>query len=484
MSAGSLDRLEPALLWHWFLEVCSVPRESGAEERMSDFLERFASDRALECLRDRVGNVLIRKPASGSRSASVALQAHTDMVAESLPGIGHDFSRDPIVPFVEEGSWVTARGTTLGADNGMGVAAMLTLLDSEGITHPPLECLFTVDEERGMVGARQLDPSWLCSRRLINLDSESDTTFFIGCAGGHDTTITASFESCPIPSGLLLREVSVEGLRGGHSGVAIDREGANAICLLSRALSGLPETMGLHLVGMGNPGRSNVIPVSASAAVALPERVLPKLEAFLLRKLEEFRTEYRNADDGILMTCRDREAQAGSCLTYSGTRRALDLLLAVPHGVTRMSSVTPGLVETSTNLSGVVLEGPVLTIFTSQRSSLDPAREDLYARLAAIARLAGGSAEISMEYPGWNPDPGAGLVRLAVSTFEELFGIEPTLLSVHAGLECGMFARKVPGLEMLSIGPEIRRVHTPEERLSIGSTQRFWRLLLRLLERV
>ena len=491
-ASGPLAGLEPSSVWRWFAAVSAIPRESGNEGGIGDFLEDFARQRSLDHLRDEVGNVLIRKgPGGGAEAAreGVVLQAHMDMVAEKTPGSLHDFLADPVALVVQDDGWVTAKDTTLGADNGLGMAAMLALLDSSDLPHPALECLFTVDEERGMVGAKRLDPGWISFGRLVNLDSESDDTFFIGCAGGQDTLLRLDLEreEGAGSRGKDCFELRVSGLSGGHSGVDIGRGGANAIVLLARALDPLVRLGNARIVDLECRGKANVIPRSASAIICSPAMDTRRMATVVEGFPDLFRTGYSSTDENARLSLRPVGTDRGDIpapLTAESGRRVVGLLLSVPHGVIGMSPVIEGLVETSSNLASVVIESDELLVYTSQRSSSDSGKKAMADRLGELIGRLGGSAEVEMRYPGWSPDPDSLLVGLASSVFEEFFGRSPRLVSVHAGLECGMFAQKLPEVDMISIGPRIEHVHTTEERVSVESVKRFWKLLLGVMEKL
>jgi dipeptidase D len=485
MKTGRLQGIEPAPVWRWFEELCAIPRASGDEERVSGFVDGFALERGLEHFRDATGNVIVKKPGSGPNAGSpaVMIQAHLDMVAEKREGSLHDFSTDPVLPEVD-GDWVIARETTLGADNGLGAALMLALLDDRTIGHPPLECLFTVDEERGLTGAAAVDPAWISARRMINLDSEQEGAFCIGCAGGVDVTLTLGLERMQPPPDMEILLISVDGLKGGHSGMAIGRWRANAIRLLARVLDRILDRGGL-LCNFDGGSKRNAIPRTAGALVTIPSGSRAAVAADVSALLDEARSEYAGIDQDIsIRLLPGAGLSSGDPVTPASARRCTDLLLALPHGVEKMSGISSSLVETSVNLALAGTRDGVCNVVLTVRSLLDRAKDALAGRVMALGRLAGAEVERNGGYPGWKPDPGSALLASAVATYMELHGTDPVVETVHAGLECGIIGARIPGMEMISMGPDIRDVHIPGERASISSTERFWRYLKVLLERI
>ncbi|OPL18922.1 MAG: hypothetical protein AVO35_03045 [Candidatus Aegiribacteria sp. MLS_C] len=471
--------LEPREVWVRFEELCAIPRPSGDEGRAADHVQAFAESRGLEFLRDGADNVLIRKPARGPGRVGnppLALQAHLDMVPEKTGSSSHDFHRDPIRPVID-GDWVTSPDTTLGADNGIGVAVMLAILDSEELPHPPLECIFTTDEERGLTGASSLDPGWITARRMINLDSEDLDVFTIGCAGGADHVLRTRI---PLTKGRSCVPLSVRGLRGGHSGIEIDGNRGNAIRFLARALGRINCGAGIQAGYLWGGSKRNAIPREAGCMVAVPEDDGGRLGEEVLRLEKELRLEYSGIEDSIRVEL-GGEASDAPVMAPEQIRRVTDLLLSLPHGVEKMSGSIPGLVETSVNLAVLSMDGEDLAVQLSVRSPLSSARNALGERIHAAARLAGFSAEKGGEYPGWMPDTGSRLLERMKSIYTGLFGREPEVLSIHAGLECGIIGDRVGGMEMISIGPDIRDVHVPGEKVSISSLRKFWEFISAVL---
>lgn len=474
-----LNGLEPAGVWFWFEEICSIPRPSGHEGGIADFLVKFAGDRSLDWSRDGENNVLIHRPGQGAAAGNpaLALQAHVDIVPEKSRESDHDFTRDPIIPVIRD-DWVTAPETTLGADNGIGVALMLAVLDSKDISHPRLECIFTTDEERGLTGAAALDPGWITAGRLINLDSEDEGTFTIGCAGGTDCRLRMPLERS---GDALCRKLRVTGLRGGHSGIEIHKDRGNAIRFLARVLSEISGNVEFTVGNLRGGSKRNAIPREAEALVRFPPEKAGAVKDVLTAVRSRLRAEYAGIEDGLDLVL-DEDTVRCSTLEGKTGGRAVDLLLALPHGVEKMSGVIDDLVETSVNLALLSMEDSELLVELTIRSPLESARNALEDRIAAAGRLAGAEFSSGGSYPGWMPDPDSDMLRKMTSIYRGLFEEEPQVESIHAGLECGIIGDRVGGLDMISIGPDIRDVHVPGERVSIPSLQKFWKFFRSVLE--
>jgi dipeptidase D len=478
---NDLSSLEPKLLWGYFLELSRIPRGSRNEAAASRWAAEQGRALGLEVEVDAVGNVLIRKRAAPGKQErpGVGLQAHLDMVCEKNEGTPHDFLRDPI-EVVRDGDVVRARGTTLGADNGIGVAAALAMLATPDVSHPMLEVLLTVDEETGLTGANAVAPGWLRATRLLNLDSEDDRELTIGCAGGIDTTATRCVAfTAPVPGRRAMR-LKVHGLKGGHSGVDIAACRGNALRLLGQILAELGRAHDLQLGGVWGGNMRNAIPREASAVL----HVEREAEAALVADVERLACDWRSAlgafDPGMMLSL--ESAQAGApladrVLSPDDAKAVVGMLLAAPHGVEAMSPEIPGLVQTSTNLAVAETTERALEITLLTRSSIEASKAALVARIAAVAELAGFQVQNEADYPGWKPEPNAAIVQLVNGVHQELFGKPIKVTAMHAGLECGIIGPKYPGMEMVSIGPSMWDVHTPDERVSIASVQRFWRLL-------
>jgi dipeptidase D len=477
--------LQPALLWRYFLELSAIPRASGKTQAIQQWLIAFAQKKKLSYQTDATGNVLICKPASKGKEAvaPVVLQSHMDMVCEKNADVTHNFETDPIEPVID-GDWIRANGTTLGADNGIGVAAQLAVLADERLSHGPIECLFTVDEETGLTGAINLQPHFFEGNRLFNLDSEEHGEFYIGCAGGMNTSITFNFKTEPTPAGHYCFKLSIKGLLGGHSGDEIHKGRGNANHLLARLLWTLNSKHGVRLHFFTGGNLSNAIPREATCLAAVPEHdkeAVRILVNFYQHDLEE---EFGSIEPSLKIEL-SSEASPAQLLIKADSDRFIDALFACPNGVIAMSRSIPGLVETSLNLASVKLTGDnQWTITTSQRSSLESAKHALSNRVQALFELAGMTVSHGDGYPGWNPNPDSALVKQAVEVYTALEGASPVVMAIHAGLECGLFLDKYPGLDMVSFGPTMRGVHSPDERMNIPSVTRFWALLVALLEKL
>jgi dipeptidase D len=481
-----LATLTPAAVWEYFEEICQVPRPSKREGKIIAYLLDFATKHRLESHRDAAGNVLIRKPASkGSEDApAVVLQAHVDMVCEKNGDSPHDFDRDPIQPCID-GEWVKALGgTTLGADDGIGMAACMAVLTSTTIRHGPLECLFTVDEESGLTGALALQPGLLRGKMLLNLDSEDEGELFIGCAGGIDTVIHLECRRVPLPPATYAARVTVKNLLGGHSGDDINKGRGNAIKILNRLLWNLNETHGIRVALFEGGKLRNAIPREATAVITLDERHKEHVVADFNLYAAEMKTVWEITEQALTLTLDTADLPA-TTLDDRSTATLLNALHACPHGVFAMSHRMPGLVETSTNLASIKFEQENrILVTTSQRSDIHSEKMNIAATVASLFRLAGARVEHGDGYPGWTPDPDSSLLRVAVQSYEQLFGQRPVVRSVHAGLECGLFSEKYPGMEMISFGPTLRGVHSPGEMINIETVARWWRHLVDILERL
>ncbi len=446
-------------------------------------METFGRQHHLETLTDKAGNVLIRKPATKGMEhrTAVILQAHMDMVCEKDACVDFDFDNDPIQYYID-GDWVKAKGTTLGADNGIGMAMMLALLDSDDTPHPPLECLFTVDEETGLTGANAVGPGFLSARTLINLDSEDDGEIFIGCAGGIDTVARMSFQTEAVPSDYFTFKISVSGLKGGHSGDDIDKGLANANKLLARYLWQLKKETDLRLSHINGGNLRNAIPREAEATGCIPSVDKERANALFDLFASHVKTEFQTTEPSLRLNLEARETPPNVIDKATGDR-LVNALYACPNGVTTMSQDMPGLVETSTNLASVKMkEGNVIEICTSQRSSVESAKHDIARRVEALFALAEAEVSHGEGYPGWKPNLHSAILNTAMESYERLFDAKPKVRAIHAGLECGLFLEKNPALDMISIGPAMKGVHSPEERLSIASTQRCYQWLCEILK--
>lgn len=475
-----LENIEPREVWFWFEEICGIPRPSGQEKEIADFLVEFAQSRNLQVKRDDFDNVLITAPGKGKAvsHSTIALQAHVDIVPEKTENSMHDHSTDPIIPVID-GDWITSPETTLGADNGIGVALMLSILDSDDISHPRLECLFTTDEERGLTGAGNLDSSWITAKYLINLDSENEGVFTIGCAGGLDFTVSMSIERIDIPVNCY--NIDITGLTGGHSGMEINRSRGNAIRFLGRILHAICSGYDCLIVSLEAGSKRNAIPRTANALISIPHGKEESVREEVRRITSELIVEYEGIEDNISIELAAASTELQPARSDIGIRIA-GLLLAMPHGVEKMSGAIPGLVETSVNMAIASMEENEFILVFAARSPIESAKQALAGRAAAIAELAGCDFEKGGTYPGWIPDSNSELLRKTEAIYRDVIGKEPIIETIHAGLECGVIGNRIAGLDMISMGPDIRDVHIPGERASISSLQRFWLFLKSLLE--
>jgi dipeptidase D len=478
--SGVLDGLEPALVWRRFSELTRIARPSKQEDEARAHVLAWAGARGLAASVDAAGNTVVRIPASPGRerASTVALQAHLDMVCERDEESPYD-PREGRIHVVVEGDWVVGEGTTLGADNGIGVAAALAVADDPAIEHGPLELLLTVSEEQGLEGAKALDPSLVSGRLLVNLDGTSDEVLTIGCAGSAHTFVRVELSPEPAPEQAVALRVELSGGRGGHSGEDIAHGRMNAIGALGRLLATAYRETPFRLVRLEGGASRNAIPRRANVEIVASDDSEEALRDAALRELNALREQYPD-EDGLalsLETCDPTNAASDLA-----THRALDLLAALPNGVLAVAPSHAGTVETSVCLTVATTEDGVLTLASMSRSSNPGALDDLVATIGAVARLAGASTEVVRSYPPWPPEPDSRLLATAQTTYERLFGSTPLLHVVHGGLECAVLGQKLPGIEMVSIGPSVVGLHAPGERLGIGSTQRFYRLLGALLD--
>jgi dipeptidase D len=475
-----VSSLEPQALWKHFDEILTIPRPSKNEEQMRRYVLSVAEKHGFSTQIDAAGNVIVEKPGTpGHESAPVTLlQSHLDMVCEKNSDVELDFSKDPLRP-VQDGDYLTADGTTLGSDNGIGVAAMLAVLESKDIAHGPLELLFTIDEETGLTGAGNLAPDLLTGRRLLNLDTEEEGALYVGCAGGADTELLLPLTRDGSAGQTLSLKLS--GLKGGHSGVDIHLQRGNAIKLLARALYAASLEVPFLLGELRGGTAHNAIPREAFATVLMGSNQRESFEQAVRREIAAIEEEYRPADPGLKLEISEGDSGVRAWAEGS-TARVLGLLEALPHGVQTMSYDIPDLVETSTNLATVNEKDGRLSVLMSSRSSVASALEALRREIRATAELAGAVVEEHGGYPGWKPNMDSELLRVMKEVHQRVVGSEPEVKAVHAGLETGIIGEKYPGMDMISFGPQIEFPHSPDERVHIASVNRFWNLLVATLE--
>lgn len=462
----------------FFKEITRIPRESGHEEHIIAYLQDFARRRGLECKTDEVGNVLIVKEAApGFEDApAIVLQSHSDMVCEKNAGVVHDFAKDPIKYVIKDG-WMIAPDTTLGADCGIGIAAELALLDSD-LPCGRLECLFTVAEETGLDGAMALKSGFFSGKVLLNLDSEDEGEIFVGCAGGLDTTAEFSYHEEPVQEGFAFAEVYVKDALGGHSGDDINKGRANAVQILGRFLYGI-NGLDWQLVSIDGGNKRNAIAREATAVIAAEpdtlEMIAERMESFASEVKEEYGQIEKDLKTGFKLS---ESCEASGAIDEMTAWNLVAALCAAPHGVLAMSQEIENFVETSTNLASVKMTGEgVIRIGSSQRSCVTAARRAAASKMEACFVLAGASVTHESEYPGWAPAAVSPIRDACVASYKRLFGTEPKVKAIHAGLECGLFTEKFPGLDMVSFGPTLRGVHAPGERLDLASLDKFVALL-------
>ncbi|MHC1778599.1 MAG: aminoacyl-histidine dipeptidase [Lentimicrobium sp.] len=479
-----LDQLKPSRLWHYFQEICKIPRPSKKEEKIAAFIVAFGEKYGLETIVDETGNILIRKPATAGMESrkSVVLQSHIDMVCEKNSDTYHDFDKDPIQPYVD-GEWVKARGTTLGADDGIGIAAQLALLEATDIDHGPIECLFTIDEETGLTGAFGLKPDLLRSNILLNLDSEDEGEIFIGCAGGKDTVITMSYSKVPVGVSMVGYVIKVSGLKGGHSGDDINKGLGNANKILNRLLWEAIRRFELRLSRFDGGNLRNALAREAMAIVTIPKRFTADFEKYASLYNDIVRKELKVTEPALNVNFNTTDLP-DYLFDVATQERLVNALYACPHGVIAMSADIPNFVETSTNLASVKTHENKIEITTSQRSSVESAKDDIGNMVVAVFNLAGGKAVHSDGYPGWTPNPKSEILDISRAAYQRLFNTEPKVLAIHAGLECGLVGEKYPGMDMISYGPTIKGAHSPDERLKIDTAVKFWDLTLEILKQI
>jgi len=475
-----LSNIEPQIIWKNFSKLNAVPRPSKKEEKVIAFIKGFGEDLGLETTVDEVGNVIIKKPATAGMEnrKSIVLQSHLDMVCQKNNDVNFDFETEGIKMEID-GDWVKAKGTTLGADNGLGVATIMSILESSDIPHPALEALFTIDEETGMTGALGLKPGQLTGQILLNLDTEEDDEIDIGCAGGVDVTITQNY-AAEAPKGQIVR-IEVKGLQGGHSGMDIHKGFGNANIILGRLLYSGLENQNIELVSIDSGGLRNAIPREGVAIISVRNAQEFIENVTILKKdiLEEFAT----VEPGIQINI-ENSTSSDKAISEGDSKKVILTLKALHNGVYRMSPDVADLVEASNNVARVELKGGELKILNLTRSSVDSSKYSVAEQLKSVAELAGMNVEFSGSYPGWKPKPGSEIVQLMEKLYTEKFSEKPHVVACHAGLECGIIGANYPEMEMVSFGPTIRGAHSPDERANIPSAQKFWSFLKDILANI
>jgi len=481
---SEISNLSPAPVWQFFDKICSIPHPSKHEEKLAQAIIGWVSELGLEVRRDKTGNVFIKKPATPGmeHKKGVVLQAHIDMVPQKNEDTEHDFVTDAIQPYID-GEWVTAKGTTLGADNGMGMATCLAVLASTEIKHGPLEVLLTIDEEAGMTGAFGLEAGWLEGEILLNTDSEQEGEVYMGCAGGVDASMTFDITREEIPSSYVTRQLTLKGLKGGHSGCDIHTGRGNANKLLARFLAGHAQELDLHLVEFRGGSLRNAIPREAFVTVALPAENEAKLAERYDFYTDLLKAELGKVETGIV-TFNEAQHTAVDMFNAQSQQRFIAALNACPNGVVRMSDDIEGVVETSLNVGVITTEEGKVTILCLIRSLIDSGRSQVESVLTSIAELAGASIKFSGAYPGWKPDADSEIMHIFRDMYQGIYGHKPNIMVIHAGLECGLFKKPYPEMDMVSFGPTIKFPHSPDEKVKIDTVALFWEQMVALLENI
>lgn len=481
---SEISQLAPQAVWKFFDQICSIPHPSKHEEALATFIVDWAQGKGLSVKRDETGNVFIKKPATPGMEdrKGVVLQAHIDMVPQKNNDTAHDFVTDAIQPYVDNG-WVTATGTTLGADNGIGMASCLAVLDADDIAHGPLEVLLTVDEEAGMSGAFGLQPGWLEGDILLNTDSEQEGEIYMGCAGGIDASISVNIERHSVTAQQQSYQLTLKGLRGGHSGVDIHTGRANANKLLARFLKDHCQELSVQLISLHGGTLRNAIPREASALFTMPAEQLSAFNQALRAFETTIKQELSSIETGITLVLNE-VTNAQQPMTEASQRQVLNLLNACPNGVIRMSDDIRGVVETSLNMGVISTTDSQFEVLCLVRSLIDSGREQVTGSLRSLAELCGAEIKLSGAYPGWKPDPNSQVLAIFRDMYETIYGNKPEIMVIHAGLECGLFKKPYPEMDMISFGPTIKFPHSPDEKVEIDSVGLYWQQMKGILANI
>lgn len=476
---GILSQLSPESIWIYFEEICRIPRLSKNEGKIRQYLLEFAKKHKLESKADEVGNILIIKPPHKGMEnrKTVVLQSHMDMVGEKNADYPHDWTIDPIIPAIKEG-WVTATGTTLGADDGVGIAAQLAILSDKELKAGKIECLFTVDEESGMTGAINLKPGFFTGKTLINLDSEDEGILFIGCAGGMDTVGTMTYQTAPLPADAEAINISVTGLHGGHSGDEIHKGYGNAVKIMNRLLWNISNQINISVAWFDGGNLRNAIPREAFSTIVFNKKDSESVKSWINNFYSTLINEFGELEKDLKVSVKKADLPS-LVMDIESQKRFLNALTCCPHGVIAWSKDMDDLVETSTNLASAKFDdNNTIKIITTQRSSVESSKHEAGSMVESCLRLAGAEVAHSDGYPGWKPNLNSEILKITRESYYSLFGKEPSVRAIHAGLECGLVYEKIKGIDMISFGPTIRGAHTPEEMIEIKTAQMFWDLLL------
>ncbi|GLT17224.1 aminoacyl-histidine dipeptidase [Vibrio zhanjiangensis] len=481
---SEISGLSPSLIWQFFDKICSIPHPSKHEEALAQYIVNWAKEQDLEVRRDPVGNVFIKKPATPGmeNKKGVVLQAHIDMVPQKNEDTVHDFTKDSIKPYID-GDWVKAKGTTLGSDNGIGMASCLAVLASNDIKHGPLEVLLTIDEEAGMTGAFGLQAGWLEGEILLNTDSEQEGEVYMGCAGGVDGEIVFDIQREPIPAGYNTRQLTLKGLKGGHSGCDIHTGRGNANKLIARFLAGHAQELDLRLIEFRGGTLRNAIPREAFVTIAIPAENESKLASLFDSYTQQLQQELGKTETNILSLNQEIET-AQQVIAVSDQQRFVAALNACPNGVIRMSDDIEGVVETSLNVGVVSTDSNKLRVLCLVRSLIDSGRSQVESMLTSVAELANASVTFSGAYPGWKPDPDSEIMSIFREMYQGIYGHKPNIMVIHAGLECGLFKKPYPNMDMVSFGPTIKFPHSPDEKVKIDTVALYWEQMVALLEAI
>ena len=482
MSIEAIEGINPKILWQRFYEITQIPRPSKKEEKILEYLKSWSIEHKFVCNQDKAGNLAISiRATKGMESYPIiVLQGHVDMVCEMNKGTKHDFDKDPL-KLKREGDWIKAEGTTLGSDNGIGVAAGLAIAEDKDAKHGPLEILLTVDEETGLTGVNNLEPGFIKGKYLLNLDSEEDAIFYIGCAGGIDTVGTLKIRKENTPKGAIAFDLMVAGLKGGHSGSDINVGRANAVKIMARTLEALSH-INYSVAHISGGQLRNAIPREAEAVLLFDPSYENEVRKITDNICSNIANEYNSSDGGLKITVKKSENRYSDVFTKEFTLNLINVILALPHGVLEMSQDIPGLVETSTNLASIKTIDGEIVIGTSQRSSIESAKEYVANCVKAVLELGGAKAKTGEGYPGWKPNLNSSILKLLSDVYKEMFKSEAAVMAIHAGLECGILGNKYPGLDMVSFGPTITNAHSPDEGVEIKSVEKFYGLLKKILE--
>lgn len=482
MSSEVINGLKPPILWKRFYEITRVPRPSKKEEKILNHIRKLLKELNISFKEDKTGNIVASIPATKGyeKAPTVVLQGHIDMVCEKNKDTKHDFENDPI-KMIRDNGWIKAEGTTLGSDNGIGVAAALAVITDKDVIHGPIEILLTVDEETGLTGATNLQPGLISGKILINMDSEEDGAFYVGCAGGMDTLGSFDIEYEDINKDNSFYELMVTGLKGGHSGLDINQGRANGIKMLARTLHQLKK-FDYRVTRFDGGSLRNAIPREAEAILSVNKKDFSDIEKVIFEFEKKVAVEYKTAEGGLKINLHKVDETPSKVFTRKFSDKAVATILALPHGVIMMSRDIPDLVETSTNVATIKIKDNKLTIGTSQRSSVESAKKYIAESVWSVFKLANADIHTTDGYPGWKPNMNSPLLKISKSIFKNLFKKEPNIKAIHAGLECGILEGKNPGLDMISFGPTIQGAHSPDERVNIETVERFYELLKGILK--